>query len=171
YVSVVERAPAEEEAAARLDPAAVSGSLLVFAGGDDEMWQSDTAAQQIQEAAPEAEVHLYPQAGHAFSGDGRRGGLAMGGAAGAVVGWGAPLRRPGPPLGPRRRCCTHAWPRGTGERWTLPRTACRAQPMPSSISAASSATALSSPVIRIGGVAPATVSRARLRPHAQRFRA
>src|SRR5699024_12239745 len=76
YVSVVERAPAEEEAAARLDPAAVSGSLLVFAGGDDEMWQSDTAAQQIQEAAPEAEVHLYPQAGHAFSGDGHWGGLA-----------------------------------------------------------------------------------------------
>lgn len=81
YVSVVERAPAEEEAAARLDPAAVSGSLLVFAGGDDEMWQSDTAAQQIQEAAPEAEVHLYPQAGHAFSGDGHWGGLAMGGTA------------------------------------------------------------------------------------------
>src|SRR5699024_1143079 len=86
YVSVVERAPAEEEAAARLDPDAVSGSLLVFAGGDDEMWQSDTAAQQIQEAAPEAEVHLYPQAGHAFSGEGHWGGLAMGGAAEASRG-------------------------------------------------------------------------------------
>ena len=81
YVSVVERAPAEEEAAARLDPAAVSGALLVFAGGDDEMWQSDTAAQQIQEAAPEAEVHLYPEAGHAFLGEGHWGGLAMGGTA------------------------------------------------------------------------------------------
>lgn len=79
YVSVVERAPADEEEAARLDPAAVSGALLVFAGGDDEMWQSGTAAQQIQEAAPEAEVHLYPEAGHAFLGEGHWDGLAMGG--------------------------------------------------------------------------------------------
>lgn len=79
YVSVVERAPADEEEAARLDPAAVGGDLLVFAGGDDEMWQSDTAAEQIQDVAPEAEVHVYPQAGHAFLGAAHWGGLAVGG--------------------------------------------------------------------------------------------
>lgn len=79
YVSVVERSPADEEEAARLDPGAVDGGLLVFAGGDDEMWQSDVAAQQIQDAAPKAEVHVYPQAGHAFLGASHRGGLAMGG--------------------------------------------------------------------------------------------
>src|SRR5699024_12644168 len=52
YVSVVERAPAEEEAAARRDAAAARGSLLVCACGEGDMRPSDTAPPQPQEAAP-----------------------------------------------------------------------------------------------------------------------
>lgn len=79
YESVVDGAdPAAVEAAA-LDPAAVEGGLLVFAGGDDRMWPSATAAQQVQDANPAAEVHVYPEAGHVFGGYGHSGGLALGG--------------------------------------------------------------------------------------------
>lgn len=79
YQSVVEGSDQAAVEAATLDPTAVEGGLLVFAGGDDQMWQSATAAQQIQDANPEAEVHVYPEAGHIFYGPGHIAGLATGG--------------------------------------------------------------------------------------------
>lgn len=65
--------------AARLDPSAVPGGLLVFAGGQDLMWPADTAAGEIAEARPDAEVHIYPEAGHVFAGDGVIGKIRTGG--------------------------------------------------------------------------------------------
>ncbi|MDO5662531.1 MAG: hypothetical protein Q4G40_07550, partial [Brachybacterium sp.] len=47
YASMVDGADAAAEEAARLDPNAVPGGMLVFAGGDDAMWPSDVAAEQI----------------------------------------------------------------------------------------------------------------------------
>ncbi|MFC7374143.1 MULTISPECIES: alpha/beta fold hydrolase [unclassified Brachybacterium] len=79
--SIIENSPAEDEDAARLDPSAVDGGLLVFAGGDDRMWPADTAAYEIGELVPEAEVHVYPDAGHVFSAGEVVGGLRNGGTA------------------------------------------------------------------------------------------
>lgn len=79
YESVVEGSDPDAIEAAALDPTAVEGGLLVFAGGDDRMWQSATAAQQIQDLNPAAEVHVYPEAGHVFGGTGHAAGLALGG--------------------------------------------------------------------------------------------
>ena len=81
YESVVEGADPADVEAATLDPRAVTGGLLVFAGGDDAMWQGDTAAHRIDEDMPDAQVHVYPEAGHVFRGDGRIGMLETGGTA------------------------------------------------------------------------------------------
>jgi dienelactone hydrolase len=79
YESVVEGSSEAEREAARLDPTSVDGGLLVLAGGQDEMWQSDVAAEEIGRAVPEAEVHVFEEAGHVFSGPGHVAGLATGG--------------------------------------------------------------------------------------------
>lgn len=79
YEALEENAPAAEKDAAQLDPSAVQGGLLVFAGAQDEMWQSDTAARRIQETHPDARVHIFEDAGHVFGGPGHMAGLATGG--------------------------------------------------------------------------------------------
>lgn len=58
--------------------------ILAFAGGDDQMWPSAKMAEEIAQARPDGtEIHLYPEAGHAFTGHGVVDGggvfLAMGG--------------------------------------------------------------------------------------------
>lgn len=79
YESVIGGSDPDAVEAAALDPTAVEGGLLVFAGGDDRMWPSALAAQQIQDTNPAAAVHVYPEAGHVFAGTGHSGGLALGG--------------------------------------------------------------------------------------------
>jgi len=79
YESAIDGSAAADVEAAALDPTAVDGGLLVFAGGDDRMWPSAAAARQIQEANPSAQVHVYPEAGHIFAGPGHVNGMATGG--------------------------------------------------------------------------------------------
>lgn len=79
YESVVENSPAAERDEARLDPTAVEGGLLVFAGGQDEMWQSEVAAEEIGRANPGADIYVFDEAGHVFAGPGHAMGLATGG--------------------------------------------------------------------------------------------
>lgn len=53
---------------ARIDFTRLPGELLIFAGGDDQLWPADDAARRIEEARPErTEVHIYESAGHVFS--------------------------------------------------------------------------------------------------------
>lgn len=59
---------APEAAGARIDLSRLSGELLVFAGGDDQLWPADDAARRIEQARPDrTEVHVYAGAGHVFS--------------------------------------------------------------------------------------------------------
>lgn len=59
---------AQENTDARIDLAALPGELLVFAGGDDQLWPADAAADRIAAARPErTEVHVYDSAGHVFN--------------------------------------------------------------------------------------------------------
>lgn len=52
---------------ARIDVTRLPGELLMFAGGDDQLWPADDAARRIAEARPEkTEVHIYDDAGHGF---------------------------------------------------------------------------------------------------------
>lgn len=52
---------------ARIDLTRVPGEVLIFAGGDDQLWPADAAARRFAEARPEqTEVHVYPDAGHVF---------------------------------------------------------------------------------------------------------
>ncbi|MGX1769054.1 alpha/beta hydrolase [Dietzia sp. NPDC055340] len=53
---------------ARIDLTRLPGEMLVFAGGDDQVWPADAAARRIAEDLPEStEVHIYDDAGHVFS--------------------------------------------------------------------------------------------------------
>lgn len=59
---------APEAAKARIDVTRVPGELLVFAGGDDQLWPADYAARRLEQARPDrTEVHIYDNAGHVFS--------------------------------------------------------------------------------------------------------
>lgn len=70
---------------ARIKVERFDGKLLVFAGAKDMMWQSDRAAEIIRQHKPDAEVHVYPDAGHLFGLDNWYVmGLAMGGTAEAT---------------------------------------------------------------------------------------
>lgn len=52
---------------ARIDLAPLPGELLMFAGGDDQLWPADDAARRMEQARPErTEVHIYDDAGHVF---------------------------------------------------------------------------------------------------------
>ena len=58
---------APEAADARIDLTRLPGELLIFAGGDDQLWPADHAARRIAQARPErTEVHVYDNAGHVF---------------------------------------------------------------------------------------------------------
>ncbi|WP_017549547.1 acyl-CoA thioester hydrolase/BAAT C-terminal domain-containing protein [Salinicoccus carnicancri] len=78
YVSAVETNDNSE--AKRIDTSNFGGTALLIAGGDDAMWQSETAAKEIGEALGErAEMDIYPEAGHLFGAPPAVGGLAVGG--------------------------------------------------------------------------------------------
>lgn len=78
YVSAVEMNDNSEEA--RIDTSNVSGNALLIAGGEDAMWQGEIAAEEIREAlGDQAQLELYPKAGHLFGVPPVVGGLALGG--------------------------------------------------------------------------------------------
>ncbi|MFD2392823.1 hypothetical protein ACFSSF_01975 [Dietzia aerolata] len=57
--------------------------MLIFAGGDDQLWPAADSARRFAEMRPDrTEVHIYPEAGHIFSvpGDYAKG-MWMGGSA------------------------------------------------------------------------------------------
>lgn len=58
---------AQEDTDAAIDLTPLPGELLIFAGGDDQLWPADDAADRIAGARPEdTEVHVYDSAGHVF---------------------------------------------------------------------------------------------------------
>jgi len=67
----------------RIDLTRVPGEVLIFAGGDDQLWPSDAAARRFAEERPErTEVHVYDGAGHVFDVPGDYAeGMRMGGSA------------------------------------------------------------------------------------------
>lgn len=61
--------PNAEEA--RIQVERCTADILIFAGSQDVMWQSDVSARTIEDHRPErTEVHIYRGAGHIFQGDG-----------------------------------------------------------------------------------------------------
>lgn len=66
----------------RIDLKRVPGEVLIFAGGDDQLWPADEAARRFAGDRPDAEVHVYPGAGHVFDVPGDHAeGMRMGGTA------------------------------------------------------------------------------------------
>lgn len=67
----------------RIDLTLVPGEVLIFAGGDDQLWPAADAARRFAEARPErTEVHVYEDAGHVFGVPGDYAeGMRMGGSA------------------------------------------------------------------------------------------
>lgn len=64
YESVLDAPGAEDT---RIDLSLVPGEVLVFAGGDDQLWPAADAARRFADARPErTEVHVYDDAGHVF---------------------------------------------------------------------------------------------------------
>ena len=78
YESAVEMNDNREEAKISTDN--FDGQALLFAGGDDAMWQGDVMAEQIGEALGDnAQVEIFEDAGHLFIGPTALAGLMMGG--------------------------------------------------------------------------------------------
>ncbi|HIV81674.1 MAG TPA: hypothetical protein H9994_03105 [Candidatus Salinicoccus merdavium] len=66
------------------------GQALLFAGGDDAMWQGDVMAEQIgEDLGDNAQVEIYEDAGHLFIGPTALAGIMMGGTEEANVQAGA----------------------------------------------------------------------------------
>ena len=64
YESVIDAPGAEDK---RIDLTLVPGEVLIFAGGDDQLWPAADAARRFAQARPErTEVHIYDDAGHVF---------------------------------------------------------------------------------------------------------
>ena len=50
-----------------IDLTQLPGEVLIFAGGDDQLWPADAAARRFADSRPDrTEVHIYPEAGHVF---------------------------------------------------------------------------------------------------------
>src|SRR5699024_190883 len=78
YVSAVEMNGNSEEK--RVDTSNFDGNALLIAGGDDAMWQSEVAAEEIGEALGDmAEVDIYPKTRQLVGVTAAVGGLAVGG--------------------------------------------------------------------------------------------
>ncbi len=78
YESALERS--EDMEAARLRLQDFEGHMLLFAGAKDALWPSDTMGRTICDAhSPQAELILYPNAGHSFGPLTTSGGLVLGG--------------------------------------------------------------------------------------------
>lgn len=67
YLNSYERAAGEAPAEARIPIEDFDGSGLLFAGGDDQMWQSAIAAEGLAESNNNLEAVIYPEAGHLFA--------------------------------------------------------------------------------------------------------
>lgn len=69
YRTAIENASDAEDKRILQNP--VDADLLIFAGGDDRMWPSGPMADVIKEVQGDrAEIHVYEEAGHIFSGNG-----------------------------------------------------------------------------------------------------
>ena len=78
YESAVEMNDNREEAKISTDN--FDGQALLFAGGDDAMWQGEVMAEQIGEALGDnAQVEIFEDAGHLFIGPTAIAGMMMGG--------------------------------------------------------------------------------------------
>lgn len=88
YESAVEMNDNAEEAKINTDN--FDGQALLFAGGDDAMWQGDLMAEQIgEDLGDNAQVEIYEDAGHLFIGPTALAGIMMGGTEEANVQAGA----------------------------------------------------------------------------------
>lgn len=70
YRATYEQAAEAADDAARIDLSGFSGNVLLFAGQDDRMWQSEVAADTLASISNRFEAHVFPDAGHAFIPDG-----------------------------------------------------------------------------------------------------
>lgn len=69
YESSAENDPEREQARIKVED--TRANLLLLAGSEDAMWQSEVAARRIGEKRPQnTDVHIYDGAGHLFDGDG-----------------------------------------------------------------------------------------------------
>lgn len=67
YETAVETASEEILKKALIDLSHFQGKALIFAGGDDCLWQSDTAAEILHKQKPEnIALHIFEKAGHSF---------------------------------------------------------------------------------------------------------
>ena len=68
YESAAKGDPNREEARIKVEN--TKANIVLFAGEEDRMWQSEVAAKNIQEKRPEGtETYIYEGAGHLFFGD------------------------------------------------------------------------------------------------------
>ncbi|MDO5665943.1 MAG: acyl-CoA thioester hydrolase/BAAT C-terminal domain-containing protein [Bacteroidia bacterium] len=68
YEPLLNNASNRDEARIPIEDSAAE--VLIFAGGDDQMWPSKQMGELIVEAKPDAELHVYEDAGHLFRGKG-----------------------------------------------------------------------------------------------------
>ena len=66
YRATYEAAAANAGDDARIELSDFGGSVLLFAGEADQMWQAEIAARALAEQGGNIEAHVYPDAGHAF---------------------------------------------------------------------------------------------------------
>lgn len=72
YRATYENAAEHAAEAAKIDLSGFAGNVVLFAGGDDQMWQSDVAARELEQQGEHIEAHVYPDAGHIFFEDSER---------------------------------------------------------------------------------------------------
>ncbi len=79
YVSAVAIAENKETAAIPLDE--IKANLLIFAGRQDQMWQSAAMGEMIRDNyAGDCDLHIFEEAGHLFLGPPAMSNIALGGA-------------------------------------------------------------------------------------------
>ncbi|MCZ0716821.1 alpha/beta fold hydrolase [Aerococcus kribbianus] len=66
YASVLERSAVEDLEASRIKVEDYSGEILLFAGGDDQMWPSKAMAKDLANHNDRIQLEIYPEAGHLF---------------------------------------------------------------------------------------------------------
>lgn len=85
YRASYEQAAEAADEKARIDLTSFDGNVLLFAGEEDRMWQSEVAAEELASRSEGVEAHVYAGAGHAFFPDaeelGRGWELMLGGTA------------------------------------------------------------------------------------------
>ncbi|WP_027012872.1 acyl-CoA thioester hydrolase/BAAT C-terminal domain-containing protein [Corynebacterium freiburgense] len=80
YSSALKNTPEAEREQARIKIEKTKARLFIVAGEKDELWGSSTAAKDIQQRVGDrAEVHIYPDGGHALGAPDEVGFLRLGG--------------------------------------------------------------------------------------------